>query len=326
MKLSRRSFLAGMAAAAGAAALPDARAEAAPDPGSYATLIDLSRCDGCEAKGGPRCVLACREANAEKFPKPDPTKIKDYWPQKMHEDWSEKQHLTDRLTPYNWLFVQTVEVAAEGGLRRLSIPRRCMHCDNPACAKLCPFGSAKKTAEGPVHIDPALCFGGAKCRDVCPWKVPQRQAGVGVYTHLEPLPVGGGVMYKCDLCRDRLGRGAKPACVEACPKQALRIGRRSDLLEEARALAEESGGYLYGETENGGTSTFYVSPVPFEEIDRAIVELAGDPAKAMRMHQPENMLDRNRGLAALALAAPIVGIAGALVATIARKDKAEGER
>ncbi|MBI5444429.1 MAG: cytochrome b/b6 domain-containing protein [Deltaproteobacteria bacterium] len=150
MKFSRRSFLTGVAAAAGAAVLPKGRAEAKAAGDSYATLIDLTKCDGCEGKGTPLCVRACRDANAAKFPEPDPAKIKDYWPQKMHEDWSGKRQVTDRLTPYNWLFVQTVEVPFEGGLRKVSIPRRCMHCDNPACAKLCPFGAAKKTAEGPV--------------------------------------------------------------------------------------------------------------------------------------------------------------------------------
>ncbi|MBI5446096.1 MAG: 4Fe-4S dicluster domain-containing protein [Deltaproteobacteria bacterium] len=321
MNFSRRSFLTGVAAAAGAAVLPKRRAEAKPASDAYATLIDLTKCDGCEGKESPLCGRACREANAAKFPEPDPTKIKDYWPQKMHEDWSGKRQVTDRLTPYNWLFVQTVEVPFEGGLRKVSIPRRCMHCDNPPCAKLCPFGAAKKTAEGPVHIEPDACFGGAKCRDVCPWKVPQRQAGVGVYTHLDPLPVGGGVMYKCDLCRDRLARGEKPACVGACPRQAVRIGRRRDIEEAARRLAAEYAGFVYGAEENGGTSTFYVSQVPFEAIDQALLAKAKDPAKVMRMHRPENVLERNGGLAALALAAPLIGVAGAFVTTMVRREK-----
>ena len=36
------------------------------------------------------------------------------------------------------------------------------------------------------------------------------------------------------------------------------------------AGGEETAGYIYGEEENGGTSTFYVSPVPFESIDSAL--------------------------------------------------------
>ena len=112
--------------------------------------------------------------------------IKDYWPQQFHEDWSEKRDITDRLTPYNWIFIQKVAVDVNGREETVHVPRRCMHCDSPACVKLCPFGTNKKTPEGPVYIDPVLCFGGAKCRTVCPWKVPQRQAGVGIYTYLDP--------------------------------------------------------------------------------------------------------------------------------------------
>jgi len=33
----------------------------------------------------------------------------------------------------------------------------------------------EKTAEGAVVIDHESCFGGAKCRSVCPWNIPQRQ-------------------------------------------------------------------------------------------------------------------------------------------------------
>lgn len=59
------------------------------------------------------------------------------------------------------------------------MPRRCMHCDNPPCANVCPFAAHTKTDEGAVVINPDLCFGGAKCRDVCPWGIPQQQAAWG---------------------------------------------------------------------------------------------------------------------------------------------------
>jgi Fe-S-cluster-containing dehydrogenase component len=37
---------------------------------------------------------------------------------------------------------------------------------------------------GNTVIDHSICFGGAKCRDVCPWGIPQRQASVGIYLKL----------------------------------------------------------------------------------------------------------------------------------------------
>ncbi len=323
MEFSRRSFLTGTAAATFAAIAPDKKAEASVIKGSYATLIDLTKCDGCKNQDEQKCVAACREVNAHRFPEPDPGKIKDYWPQNKHEDWSGKRDVDNRLTPYNWTFVQTVEVEHEGEQVEVNMPRRCMHCDNPPCVKLCPFGVNRKDPEGPVHIDPDLCFGGAKCRTVCPWSVPQRQAGVGIYTYLQPLPVGGGVMYKCDLCRDRLKEGKLPSCVEACPNDAIQIGRREDIFAITEKLKDKYNGYIYGRQENGGTSTLYVSKVPFEMIDKAIMDSAKDPKKAMRTHRPKSKLEQKSELAAAALLAPFAGMAGAFVATVASKDRQE---
>lgn len=316
MEISRRAFLTGAAAVAlTSVAGSTQKAHAAISGRSYATLIDLTKCDGCAGKPQPECVSACRIANAKKFPEPDPAMLKPYWPQGEFDDWSKKRDLTSRLTPYNWTFVQKVEVEHDGARVALNIPRRCMHCDSPACVKLCPFGVNHKNSDGTVAIDPDLCFGGAKCRTVCPWSVPQRQAGVGIYTKLDPLPAGGGVMFKCDLCRDRLKAGDPPACVPACPKKALKIGLRDDIYAEADALAKSLGGHVYGKTENGGTSTLYVSVVPFEKIDAALVAKAGDPAKVMRLHKPSNMLVEKEGKAWTALLAPLAGLATAFVAT-----------
>jgi formate dehydrogenase iron-sulfur subunit len=347
---SRRSFLGGVAAAT-AAAMPlvtltrRAAAQSAAPPSStpssgpvrYGSLVDLELCDGCPDRDTPRCVTACRTANAHRFPEPDPEKIRDYWPQKQHEDWSNRRDVTDRLTPYNWTFVQSVDVEHDGETRRVNVPRRCMHCDNPPCVKLCPFGAAQKTTEGPVTINEGLCLGGAKCRIVCPWDVPQRQAGVGVYTYLDPLPVGGGVMYKCDLCVDELAAGNTPACASGCPTGAIQIGDRDALFADAERRAREYGGdrwrdHLYGRDEHGGTSTVYVSRVPFRAIDEAIVAdgerkrealAARNPEAAarmspMRMHGTDNMLERHRGLAAASVVAPLMGAAAAFAATVSR--------
>jgi len=190
-----------------------------------------------------------------------------------------------------------------------------MHCDNPPCAKLCPFGVKHKTAEGPVYIDQHLCFGGAKCRTVCPWSVPQRQAGVGIYTLWQKyLPVGGGVMYKCDLCRARLSAGKKPHCIEACPKDAMLIGRRDHIFAEAQRRQEQYGGHIYGMDENGGTSTVYLSAIDFAEIDQALAEQT-TPKKTRhtpRLNEPANMLEQQKPWALLSLLSPLLGIAAAV--------------
>ena len=267
-ELNRRSFLKGALAAAGAAVasgapLPQA-VKAASDK-ELATLLDLSKCIGCE-----ECVMACQEVNDDY--KRDPVKPipKMFPPRVPTEDWSDRKDVTDRLTPYNWLFVQHLEVEVDGELQEINIPRRCMHCQNPPCADLCPWGAAYKQENGISILNPDLCLGGAKCKQVCPWDVPQRQSGVGLYLDVLPSLAGNGVMFKCNRCYERIDQGELPACIEVCPEGVQTIGPRDEILAKAHALAKEMNGYIYGEHENGGTNTIYVSPIPFELIDQTI--------------------------------------------------------
>lgn len=277
------------------------------------TVIDLTKCDGCKNYDTPLCVSACHEYNQSRFPEPQKP-IKYYWPQKKFEDWSGKRDLKNRLTPYNWTFVDHVKVEHNGTEQDVFVPRRCMHCDNPTCMKLCPFSAISKDSTGSVSIDDGVCFGGAKCRDVCPWGIPQRQAGVGIYLDIAPDFAGGGVMYKCDLCLDRLAEGKEPACVSACPKGALMIGPREEMRQLAYQRAKEIGGYVYGDKENGGTATLYISAVPFEKIDQAI---KADKAKKNdtapgRPGMPvgvKNYLSTEKGMFISAVMAPFAGAA-----------------
>lgn len=319
--MSRREFLArsALGGAAGAAVLAAPAPAFAAEPGSLGTFIDLSVCAGCGA-----CVDACRTKNSDRYPQP----VEDIpvnWPTGKYEDWSHMRDATDRLTPYNWLYVETVEVDGV----TVNVPRRCMHCDNPACANLCPFGANEKTAEGAVVIDHEACFGGAKCRSVCPWSIPQRQAGVGVYMDVLPGLVGGGVMYKCDMCADLLAQGQQPACVSACPTGAAHFGLKDEMRQLAEQRATEIGGFVYGAEEGGGTSTFYVSPVSFDAIDEAISRRKAEMPEPQRVGVPHmatgvvNELDSATGLVTSFAAAPVLGVAVAAVAATKAFKKGE---
>jgi Fe-S-cluster-containing hydrogenase component 2 len=118
-----------------------------------------------------------------------------------------------------------------------------MHCRNAPCSNLCPFGAAFTQDNGIVRIHPDVCMGGAKCKAVCPWHIPERQSGVGLHLDLLPQYAGNGVMYKCDRCYDRLKEGELPACIEACPEDVQQIGPRNEILEKAHQLAREIDGY-----------------------------------------------------------------------------------
>src|SRR4029077_20985833 len=61
-----------------------------------------------------------------------------------------------------------------------------------------------------------------------------------------------------------------PACVKACPADALVYGEREEMLKEAKARIAKSPDkyvhHIYGEKEAGGTSVLYLSAVPFEKL------------------------------------------------------------
>ena len=305
--LSRRSFLkkgvmAACAACASQVPLPGAvRAESGQE---LATLIDISKCIGCEA-----CVEACRDVNASKQPNPVKPFPKMYPSRVKAADWStdEKREVRDRLTPYNWVYIQEATVTVDGQETTLTLPRRCMHCQNPPCADLCPWGAARKLKNGITLIDAQVCLGGRKCQVVCPWDIPQRQTGVGLYLDLLPQFAGNGVMYKCDRCYSRINEGELPACIEACPEGVQTIGPRSEIIKTAHEMAADTGAYIYGETENGGTNTIYVSPVPFEILNQAVEKGPGRP----HLDAVEDQMAHADNLAKAMLIAPFAGLAAA---------------
>jgi len=201
-------------------------------------------------------VEACREANGFKYPEPEKPFPKMYPKKVKIADWSKKREVMDRLTPYNWLFIQNAVLKIKGEEKTYTIPRRCMHCQNPPCADLCPWGAARKSKNGLTRIESGLCLGGSKCKSVCPWHIPERQTGVGLY--LDILP-------------------SLAACIEACPEGVQKIGPRDEIIKEAHAIAKRIKGYIYGEEQNGGTNTIYISPVPFENLNKAIEKGPGRP-------------------------------------------------
>jgi formate dehydrogenase iron-sulfur subunit len=183
-----------------------------------------------------------------------------------------------------------------------------MHCVNPPCVKLCPWGAARQLENGISRIDSDLCLGGSKCKKVCPWNIPQRQTGTGLYLDILPSMAGNGVMYKCDRCYQRVAEGELPACIESCPEGVQTIGPRDEIIKKAHALAGEINGYIYGEKENGGTNTIYVSPVPFEELNKAVEKGKGKP----HLKPVKDTMAQANNLAAAMLLAPVAGIAAAV--------------
>lgn len=95
--------------------------------------------------------------------------------------------------------------------QRQTITTACHHCEDPACANGCPTLAYEKDERTGIvrHLDDQ-CMGCGYCTMTCPYEVPQ----------MEP---SRGIVRKCDMCRQRLDAGEAPACVQACPNEAIRI-------------------------------------------------------------------------------------------------------
>ena len=87
----------------------------------------------------------------------------------------------------------------------------CHHCLDPACLYGCPVNAYEKDPVTGIvkHLDDQ-CIGCQYCILKCPYDAPKYNKKLGI-------------VRKCDMCSDRLAAGEAPACVQACPTQAIRI-------------------------------------------------------------------------------------------------------
>lgn len=92
-----------------------------------------------------------------------------------------------------------------------TVTTACHHCADPACADGCPVLAYEKDAETGIvrHLDDQ-CIGCRYCEMKCPYGVPKYSVRLGI-------------VRKCDMCYGRLIADEAPACVQACPSEAIAI-------------------------------------------------------------------------------------------------------
>ncbi len=95
----------------------------------------------------------------------------------------------------------------------------CLHCGDPQCLTVCPVNAIYKDEKnGIVRVERDLCIGCRSCELVCPFGAPK-------FAH-------DRLMAKCDMCTLRMKHNLAPACVRACPTEALGIQAADDVSEQ----------------------------------------------------------------------------------------------
>ena len=242
------------------------------------TLVDITNCIGCRA-----CQVACKQWND-----------KDGEQTALQPDLGfQNPAVLSAKTLTLISFHEIPDDKAPGGLQIANTMWRCLHCLEPACVSSCPTTALTRQPDGPVSYNSDKCIGCRYCMWACPWGVPSadwdtRQPKIHKCTHCadrcdQPLPMARNGQTLTEAENQQFRQTIEvPACVKACPADALRYGDREEMLKEARRrIAARPGKYIdhiYGEHEAGGTTVLYLSAVPFEKLGFASVGTKAYPA------------------------------------------------
>ncbi len=126
-----------------------------------------------------------------------------------------------------------------------TITTACHHCEDPGCMNGCPVGAYEKDKDTGIvrHLDDQ-CIGCSYCILKCPYDVPKYSQKLGI-------------VRKCDMCHQRLAEGEAPACVQACPTEAIRIVKIPTLQSQPLALNSQPS-ILLGDTSITRPTTRYI--------------------------------------------------------------------
>ena len=171
----------------------------------YVYLIDITKCIGCGS-----CVRACEMENNV--------------PPNYFRTWVER-YLVSRTGE---VYVDSPKGARDGfdptatsigATKAFFLPKLCNHCAQTPCVPLCPVGASYRSPDGVILVDEKRCIGCGYCVQACPYG--------SRFIHPETHTAS-----KCTLCYHRITKGLKPACIQACPTEARRLGNLKDPEDE----------------------------------------------------------------------------------------------
>ena len=225
----------------------------------YGMVIDLDRCTGCGA-----CMVACAVENNI----PPAT-----------------EHATER-TGINWMRVCRVHDTSASDGPSAFVPVMCQHCGtHTPCVGVCPQNAVEVDPRtGIVAQIPVRCLGCRYCMAACPyharsfnWWDPEWPAEITATLNPEVSTRTRGVVEKCSFCSHRLltaranqaalGQSGEPeytpACVEACPSQAIAFGNLADESTEVARCAKEPSAFRLLERLGTDPKVYYRTERPW---------------------------------------------------------------
>jgi formate dehydrogenase iron-sulfur subunit len=174
-------------------------------------FIDLSRCTACRG-----CQVACKQWKNKPV---EPT-----------ENTGSHQNPPD-LSWQTLKVVRFTETTIDGKFQWLFFPDQCRHCLDAPCKMVADGEVPDAIVQDPetgavVFTEKTKQLAAEGIREACPYDIPR----------FDPATK---LMYKCDMCNDRVHAGLLPACVKTCPTGTMNFGDREDMLELAKKRLSE---------------------------------------------------------------------------------------
>lgn len=209
-------------------------------------VMDLRKCVGCQT-----CTVACE--------------VENFLPRKI-----------------SWGRVEDYEEGEYPNVRRTFLPMPCMHCEEPACEKVCPTKATQRREDGIVTIDYDKCLGCRYCMVACPYEARSylevdeekiRWPGSPLWKgefRSEPQLLKKGVVSKCTFCIHRIDKAKEtgkipgkdpdvtPMCVNSCVGDARYFGDLDDPDSEVSKLACRKRAFRLHEEAGTTPSVYYL--------------------------------------------------------------------
>jgi molybdopterin-containing oxidoreductase family iron-sulfur binding subunit len=204
-------------------------------------VIDLSACVGCAG-----CSVACQSEN----------NIAVVGPEQVSK--GREMH---------WIRLDTYYEGPVDNPTVVHQPMLCQQCDDAPCENVCPVNATNHSPEGLNQMVYNRCVGTRYCANNCPYKVRRFNFLDFMSDKTEPESLvynpevtvrPRGVMEKCTFCVQRIEDGKiramsedrplrdgeiTPACVAACPAEAIVFGDLKDPRSQVSRLAASNRGF-----------------------------------------------------------------------------------